>query len=802
MKKTLLSSLLLIPALAFGWYDYGPSGTRAEFFNEAGERIGSDYVQYGYMIFRTDKDRNGEAQPVCYPSGIPFVRSRFIPWGAESYTLTIGPCTDGTQLSVITEDGTELGFSAEKRELTLRCGTEYTLLIKTPDGGQPAVSEILAYTRHDYLQDTDDPFIISSSFVGTVTDPVDIYSWNTYRRLEALDFLSGNDGAIIPEDENVYRVELYMENEPVVITATSTVPDAALLQEGVRTVVREMYFPHEESPVYNGEPYLQQFLGEGLGDASSLPLPLRIYGGEYCRMENLDKADSWPAYFAWFYPWLIIDRANYLIALLPLFKNVDSRDVEIARAQMLTMRSYAYLRLLQTFGVRWEDSDNGEAKVCPIPTDFRDDTLPLESMKDVVARCREDLDKAIAIFDNVGYRSDTPDLPDAAVARGILTRIALLCHDWATAEKASGAILADNPLTTNGQLHSGFILPSDSWLWGISNQVKTRGEGDFSLGYVTLQQWTANNGVYPSAEGFAPAGCDLGVYRALADDDTRTSLFLGWRNIDPSKGSDFGIDYWFNQNRFDPSTLLLKSGRTELLDAAAISVPEGLSHPFMSEEGETPISIATNVKFWAPENIDDEAWVPLMRTEEMLLSRAEALCHLDREQEARELLTQLGRIRRSDPSYTCTADSEALMEAIRLERRAELWGEGFSFFDRKRWNMPLVREQWKAGDTASGNHPSETAGTVATDAANGWRLVIPVEAVRDNSDIDITAMGYKTSSGYSKAPAKLPKDRDCRNPKTAVTLHREKSGSDSIVKRTRDLFSVSESGLGFFKKMR
>lgn len=801
MKKTLLSSLLLIPALAFGWYDYGPSGTRAEFFNEAGERVGSDYVQYGYMIFRTDKDRNGEAQPVCYPSGIPFVRSRFIPWGAESYTLTIGPCTDGTQLSVITEDGTELGFSAEKRELTLRCGTEYTLLIKTPDGGQPAVSEILAYTRHDYLQDTDDPFIISSSFVSTVADPVDIYSWNTYRRLEALDFLSGNDGAIIPEDENVFRVELYMENEPVVITATSTVPDAALLQEGVRTVVREMYFPHEESPVYNGEPYLQQFLGEGLGDASSLPLPLRIYGGEYCRMENLDKADSWPAYFAWFYPWLIIDRANYLIDLLPFFKNVDSREVEIARAQMLTMRSYAYLRLLQTFGLRWEDSNNGEAKVCPIPSDFRDDTLPLESMKDVVEKCRKDLDDAIAIFDKAHYHPVYPDLPDAAVARGILTRIALLSHDWDTAEKASGTILADHPLTTDGELHSGFLIPAQSWLWGISNQVKTRGEGDFSLGYVTLQQWTANNGVYPSAEAYAPAGCDLGIYRALADGDARTSLFLGWRDIDPSKASVFGVDYWFNQNRFDPSTLLLKSGRNELLDAAAITPPV-IAQPFASEEGETPISIATNVKFWAPENIDDEAWVPLMRTEEMLLSRAEALFHLDREQEARDLLTQLGCERRLDPTYTCTASGEALMEAIRLERRAELWGEGFSFFDQKRWNLPLVREQWKAGDTASGNHPSETAGTVATDAANGWRLVIPTEAVRDNSDIDITAMGYKTSSGYSKAPAKLPKDRDCRNSKTAVTLHREKNGSDSIVKRTRDLFSVSESGLVFFKKMR
>jgi len=50
-----------------------------------------------------------------------------------------------------------------------------------------------------------------------------------------------------------------------------------------------------------------------------------------------------------------------------------------------------------------------------------------------------------------------------------------------------------------------------------------------------------------------------------------------------------------------------------------------------------------------------------------------------------------------------------------------LWGEGFDFFDQKRWGNTIVRKSFADG----GNFQGSLAVTIKPTANNNWKLVTP-----------------------------------------------------------------------------
>jgi hypothetical protein len=80
-----------------------------------------------------------------------------------------------------------------------------------------------------------------------------------------------------------------------------------------------------------------------------------------------------------------------------------------------------------------------------------------------------------------------------------------------------------------------------------------------------------------------------------------------------------------------------------------------------------------------------------MRTAEMFLIEAEAKARLGTDDVgARAALFTLAKNR--NPSYTLSTNTgAALINEIMLQRRVELWGEGFRFLDLKRLDLPLDR---------------------------------------------------------------------------------------------------------------
>jgi hypothetical protein len=115
--------------------------------------------------------------------------------------------------------------------------------------------------------------------------------------------------------------------------------------------------------------------------------------------------------------------------------------------------------------------------------------------------------------------------------------------------------------------------------------------------------------------------------------------------------------------------------------------------------------------------------VPLMRASEMYLIEAEARAHMGNSGSAAATLYELVK-RRNSAYVLSTATGSALLDEILFQRRIELWGEGFRFYDLKRLNLPLDRSRHKF-------LPSYQKSVAAGDIK--WQFAIP------QSEIDATS---------------------------------------------------------------
>ena len=68
-------------------------------------------------------------------------------------------------------------------------------------------------------------------------------------------------------------------------------------------------------------------------------------------------------------------------------------------AQAITIRAHAYIKLLQYYAPRWQDSKNGETYVCVIREKSGTENVALSKMKDVLDYIYKDLDKALELYD-------------------------------------------------------------------------------------------------------------------------------------------------------------------------------------------------------------------------------------------------------------------------------------------------------------------------------------------------------------------------------------------------------------------
>ena len=517
----------------------------------------------------------------------------------------------------------------------------------------------------------------------------------------------------------------------------------------------------------SGEAWFQTYYGDA-GSPDFWDSFIWGYQSEFQNWSLMRRNTYWGSRNAWMYGYNLIGQAN---SILDVIDNVPASadEVNFVKAQALTIRAHGYIRLMQVYGPRYEDSKNGQ-ELCVILKDKPGlDPLPLSNYADCMAFIYKDLNTAIDLFKGSSVQRTFGYEPNLNVAQGLFSRIALLNHDWQLAADMAKEARQGFPIMTPDAYRTGFIEPTSEWLW----------YNDPDNTYVGYRSWGASyacNGAYAIAYNWSGAGCiSFRLYDQIYErskDDVRCEFF--WTPDKANKYAALGIlrkDFWdpkyVNEEyefMYGPSTSTDAATKTanEKMSAAIALFSKNMNPDptvFTESAFGTDLSItektassavsrkiwfnslpATTVntcqpgaqlKFWSyPESQYNASSHPFLRSSELLLTQAEAELELGHDATALQLLIELNSQR--IPDYTCNLTGDALREEIRLYRRMELWGEGDCWFSFKRWNTTISRNKWEANDPTSDTFLPAYEGTYEPSYANGWRYLIPTAETNYN----------------------------------------------------------------------
>ncbi len=756
--------------------EYIGDGTRIDYFNGKGERFSSSYAEPGGQLY-FDVRNNPEEGFVVSNSYLmgedTYIGAmKFIPWGVESYPVNIineSPGNIEVGYDILQEQknqGMNHRVSSQDGSADVLCGSGLRFIIRVPEGTYPVFSINLEYTGLNW--DGNRSWVeyrgLGLSELGKMWYVDQRLATDMQSRAVLAERLSGNGQFNRVEGEsNVWTFDFTMPNESIAVRVSYERPDNELLRQSVLMALCELYVQHRGID-YNsnsGDPWVMNYFGEGLSQDyvseffhRSLPLQ---------PMESFLSSQGVVVAIPWANAFTAIAHANVVLDNIDRYTDASQKERDLARAQMLVLRSHSYFRLLQIYGARWADSDNGNMFCAPMETSLNTENLPLSTMRDIADRCYADLDEAMEIFGRNDFKREHMIQPDMDVARGVKMRIAMLREDWQVSKDMAEKILIDKPLTTNEELQAGFFSDNPGWIWGAYNDMQISEDYTNYLYYYTAQCIYACNGIYAANWMVGGGGIDKDLYLSISEGDVRRSLFAMPDQLAEIKRIHYSEwATWYNSMMVDANTLLASMDGHMGTPSQLISSlyedrkPAGVDFPAFSM-GEVfnsvPVQFGAQVKFYSPTSYYGSAATLFMRSEEALLSLAEACCQLGDEAAAREWLTKLNAMRCE--GYSCTVSGLDLLAEIRNTRKIELWGEGHSWFDQKRWNIPISKRVWIEGDETSGNWFTDSVAETPLDYANGWRCPVPAYYVRQNPLVDIKSLGYTGVTGYEMS-SQLP----------------------------------------------
>ena len=418
--------------------------------------------------------------------------------------------------------------------------------------------------------------------------------------------------------------------------------------------------------------------------------------------------------YPWAYYYEIIGNANSIIAHVDEAEGSEA-EKQFYKAQALTFRAYCYEKLLQLYAVRWQDSNNGASNGVVLRLDESTGSMPVSSVADCYAQIYKDLDTAIDLYTQSGMKRSASKvwLPDANVAYAIYARAALAKQDYSTA--LSMAQKAENGygLMTPDEYGAGFCKPNQEWIFG------SYGDATENNWYWTFGTQFASNGYYASSTEYGAGDIEKELTDRMPVNDVRMKRFLTidkFEGLDLYDGKNMNLTYGF---------MATDAARKKAQEYVASVTPAGLEEAYQSGY----YYLGAQLKFYVFD-LPGISYIPFIRSSEMVLIEAEASYFLKDEPAAQAALVRLNATSQRNPSYTCDKTGDALFQEIVDYRELELWGEGFNWFDIKRWKRDIVRKSFEQG----GNCHLATATTIkATDS--DWTWAIPETETDYNTDI-------------------------------------------------------------------
>lgn len=400
--------------------------------------------------------------------------------------------------------------------------------------------------------------------------------------------------------------------------------------------------------------------------------------------DRTDKSDI--TYFLWNQQYKNISQANAIISATESSYK-DNSAAAAARGKALAMRAFCYLNLAQMYQFTYKGHE--DALCVPIvketTTDEQASDNPRATVKDVYDFIMDDLNNAVTLL-NGASRSGKADI-DQQVAYGLRARTELVMQNWkAAADDAAKAAEGYTPLSREDAAQPGFNdISASNWIWGMDVNETSDIVQTGILNFPSMMSSFTGNGYSPSY-----------AYRAI-----NSKLWNEIPSTDVRKG--WWLDSKFNSPIVNPD-YLINTGKQVYVFSSTSKDDDHLfalwKVPYL------------NVKFGAYQNKygneTNACDVPLMRVEEMILIQAEATAMSGDVAGGKKILEDFVRTYR-DPDYTCNATTaEGVQDAVWFQRRVELWGEGFSYFDIMRLKKPIDRRGANYESSVTYNIPAES----------------------------------------------------------------------------------------------
>ncbi len=371
-------------------------------------------------------------------------------------------------------------------------------------------------------------------------------------------------------------------------------------------------------------------------------------------------------YSVWYFYYTVISNVNAIIAAQEGMTGAPS-EINSLIGQAYALRAYSYFSLIRFYQQTYKGNEN--APGVPIytePTTNVSEGKARGTVADVYTQIDADITQAIQLLnpDVAAPRYHSSHI-DYYVANGLKANIALEKNDWATAESAADiAMSGGTSMLTQSELYKGFAFNdanANTVLWGlqiISEQIS--GTQSF-FGHMDA-----------STENYAETArkcVSSYLYNQMSDEDVRKNMWwFGPLEVD----AEIGFEFSYNQLKFR-------------------------------------FSDPTN-------NLGDYI---LMRHEEMMLIKAEAMCMQGKYAQARSIIEELMAERDANYDMSSLTDantltvndsngpttpaggSTTLLDEIILQRRIELWGEVGRLMDIKRLKTGFSR------NFEGSNHPDK-----------------------------------------------------------------------------------------------
>ena len=398
------------------------------------------------------------------------------------------------------------------------------------------------------------------------------------------------------------------------------------------------------------------------------------------------------ALFPYQFYYRIIANANGIITNIDALPGA-AEEKNAIKGEALALRAWSYHYLVQLYGKRYDATQVPNAQP-GVPLSLESATMetatvgiPRATVEEVYTQINADLDDAIRLLGNANVNTVKTHI-SLQVAQGFKARVALAMQHWDEAASFAQLAQTGGTLMSNTDYLAGFTsIGNVEWMWGanqLSNQVPTYGS------YYAYMSTNFNS----SWNRLEPKLINSLLYDKIAATDIRKKL-------------------WWDGTTAD------KTNFTGAIDAATGKTAST-----------SKILKYMHRKYVVPDYANKAGDIPFMRLAEMYLIQAEALARAGKNQDAANALYTLA-VKRNTSYVKSTKTGADLIEEIMIQRRIELWGEGFRFLDLKRTNTAM--------DRSGANHLVDpTSGMMKQSAPSGnnnWQYKIPLSEINANPAI-------------------------------------------------------------------